>query len=255
MTPFYFGASDRQLFGAYDPPVGGGRRAALICQPWAREYLLAHPTLRHAARSLARAGWHALRFDYFGTGDSAGADDEVSLARWREDVWTAIQELRDISGVQRVTVIGMRLGAAVAASAVAESPDIERLVLWDPVDDGARHIDELRTKRTPWEEAQPVARVPLDPDEVVGAALPASLRAEIEAVSSELYATRLPRTLLLNTKEAATAHEPVAARMVAAGVDATCEHVPDVQVWREEWGRGGVGLAVRAVERISTWLA
>jgi hypothetical protein len=35
-----------------------------------------------------------------------------------------------------------------------------------------------------------------------------------------------------------------------------CEyaHVPDIAVWREEWGTGGVGMAVQAISRIVSWL-
>ena len=251
MTPFYFGASDRQLFGAYDPPATGGRRAALICQPWAREYLLAHPTLRHAARSLSRAGWHALRFDYSGTGDSAGSDHDVSLAQWQDDIRTAIRELQDISGVQRIALIGLRLGGTLAAWVADGRSDVERLVLWDPVHDGLRHVNDLRRPVVPWRE--PAPRMELNRDEVVGAPLPEALRTEIESISPAAFGTRLPRTLLLNTHDDASAHAPLAARL--DGSDFSGEHAPDVQVWREEWGRGGVGLAVRAVERMCAWLA
>lgn len=251
MTPFYFGASNRQLYGAYDPPAAGGRRAALFCQPWAREYLLAHPTVRLAARALARAGWHALRFDYSGTGDSAGSDQDVSLEQWQEDIRTAIRELQDVAGVQRVTLIGMRLGGALAAMVAASNRDIERLVLWDPVIDGGRHVNALREPAVAWERD---LAPPLPEDEVIGAPLPPALRDGIRSISPAMFPSSLPRSLLLNTHGDRDAYAPLEARLVDASTEFTREHVPDVQVWQEEWGRGGVGLAARAVERVNAWL-
>ena len=66
---------------------------------------------------LAASGWDTLRFDYYGTGDSAGDLIEANLGGWEKDIEWAIEEARATSGANRVALIGLRLGANLAASA------------------------------------------------------------------------------------------------------------------------------------------
>lgn len=136
MTPFYFGAGGRRLFGAYHPAafVSEASRAAVLCQPEGGEYLNAHRTMRQLAAKLAAGGFHTLRFDYFGTGDSAGDTIESDLDGWSADIETAIDEIRDIAATAKVTLIGLRLGALAAArAALRNARVVDTLVLWDPV--------------------------------------------------------------------------------------------------------------------------
>lgn len=109
-----------------------------------------HWAFRQLAGRLAQGGAHVLKFDYYGTGDSAGAIGSGDADRWRDDVVTALEELRDVSGVSRLRIVGARLGGALAASlpgALARSSKtlpIERLVLWDPVCSGRDYLRELQ---------------------------------------------------------------------------------------------------------------
>lgn len=85
-----------------------------------------------------------LRFDYFGTGDSGGDGSDASLRGWESDIDTAIDELKDIAGVGRVALVGLRLGATLAAR-VAErrNREVSALVLWDPIVSGQAYVEEL----------------------------------------------------------------------------------------------------------------
>ncbi len=143
MRPFYFGQSERALFGIYHPPEGSHPRDAgvVLCHPAPQEYMSSHWALRKLALALTREGFHVLRFDYFGTGDSAGESGQGTLEQWRDDIVTAAEELRDVADVRRVSVVGFRLGATLAALAPLEVRD---LVLWDPVADGRAYLEELR---------------------------------------------------------------------------------------------------------------
>jgi hypothetical protein len=243
MSPFFFGDSQRQLYGVYHPSRERSRRGAVICAPWAREYLLAHGTLRLLADKLADAGWHALRFDYLGTGDSAGDAHEAGRDQWLDDVESATEELKAIADVSEIALIGMRHGAALAAIVAGGRRDVTRVVCWDAILDGVAWLDELGAGA----QAQ-------GSTDVLGAVLTPRLRADFRGITPSLFGATPARTLFLSTGSR-DASGTTAEALGAAGVRRTVDHVPDIQVWREEWGTGGKGLAVNAASHIARWLA
>lgn len=144
MNPFFFGSSERPLFGLFHPPKGTPRTmAALICPPLGQEYMRTHRALRQLALQLNKTGVPALRFDYSGTGDSAGVDTEASIGAWLADVASAVDELKDTAGVRTVSLVGIRLGATLAFLAGRGRADLDQLVLWDPVVRGSEYIGEV----------------------------------------------------------------------------------------------------------------
>lgn len=141
MGATFFGNSREALFGFYHPARGRARDAGvLLCGPAPQEYMRTHWAFRKLAELLTRAGFHVFRFDYFGTGDSAGATDAGTLPVWRENIATAAQELCDVASVQRVAAVGFRLGALLAATSNVR---FSELVLWEPVVRGERYLREL----------------------------------------------------------------------------------------------------------------
>jgi uncharacterized protein len=146
LLPIRFGASSRQLFGLYQEPFPQSARGEgiLLCNPFGQEAIRSHRLFKVLADRLCRDGFHVLRFDYFGTGDSAGSDDEVSVAGFVADLKLADGELLSRSGCARRTWVGLRLGATIAALASATmSVAPHRLLLWEPVIDGASYLGEL----------------------------------------------------------------------------------------------------------------
>lgn len=144
MTALFFGDSASALLGVWSQPPDGTERdhGVVLCPPIGQEHVRTHWALRQVAAALNRAGFHCLRFDWFGVGDSAGELRDASLARWREDLASAAQELRDTAGVEKISLVGLRVGAtivALAASAVRPSA----IVLWDPVVDGRAYVAGL----------------------------------------------------------------------------------------------------------------
>ncbi|MGH9017802.1 MAG: alpha/beta hydrolase [Acidimicrobiales bacterium] len=139
----WFGPDERPLFGwLHVPEHGRARGAVVLCPPLGLERVCAHRTFRHLADRLALAGIAALRFDYDGTGDSAGAqDDPGRVAAWVESVGHAIDEVRR-AGAARVVVVGMRMGATVAAGRLAAGEKVDGLVLWDPCASGRTYLRE-----------------------------------------------------------------------------------------------------------------
>lgn len=142
---FFFGPAERQLFGNYHAPVAGdGQVLTVICPPLFFDYMRTHLTLRRLALALAERGQHVLRFDYQGTGDSFGDLGEVTVSDWVEDIALAVREGLDISGSQKVRLVGVRAGALLACRLPVAVSDFQRLVLWDPVPDGAAYLQETR---------------------------------------------------------------------------------------------------------------
>ena len=100
--------------------------------------------MRHLAEELASAGFPVLRFDYHGTGDSFGDEREPErVATWCADIVRAADELRALSGVRRVTLIGLGLGATLAAFVAPDREDVPCVVLWAPYDSGSTFVSEV----------------------------------------------------------------------------------------------------------------
>lgn len=143
MNPVFFGEAEHALYGVHHPPRGATPRSAgvLLCYPFAQEYMRAHRAFRQLSLLLSAEGFHVLRFDYTGTGDSAGDPVEMSLERWDQDLGLAIEELIDTAAVASVWIIGLRLGGALALRAAARA-EVNGVVLWDPIVFGEEQLEE-----------------------------------------------------------------------------------------------------------------
>jgi len=249
MTPFYFGERDRRLFGVYEPAMSraAGRNAAVLCHPLGEEYFHAHRPLRRLSRLLAQAGFHTLRFDYYGTGDSDGETGEVSLCGARMDILTAVQELKAISQVDAVTLVGLRLGASLAAGAAAMSPAaVNDLILWDPVVTGDRYFQEValrRVGRETWNDRGDPPLPESDPN--------FTERVLAELRDLNLSAVSLPSNVLL-ISSAETAED---ARRQMCGLQTTSplQHVPSPPAWIDHWPHGA--LPVQVLQKVVEWMS
>jgi pimeloyl-ACP methyl ester carboxylesterase len=144
----YFDAADHRLFGwlhrpCEKPSTGLGM---VICKPFGYEAICAHRSLRAFAEEAAEMGVPTLRFDYLGTGDSAEIHPEANqLAIWAQDIVAAVAELQRLTGVERVCLLGVRLGALLATLAASQCESVSALILIAPVVSGRRYLREVRT--------------------------------------------------------------------------------------------------------------
>src|ERR1700734_1110922 len=101
---------DSPLMSCVTAPVRGtGPVGAVIVPPVGYEYMSSHRTLRPLAERLAQQGCAALRFDFDGTGDSAGDQwDPVRMQAWQRNIGQAADALRGW-GATRLVVIGLRI--------------------------------------------------------------------------------------------------------------------------------------------------
>jgi alpha-beta hydrolase superfamily lysophospholipase len=145
-TPLFFGPEARSLFGWFHARSDGGRTdlAVVICPPLGHEYANSHRPIRHLADRLAEAGIPVLRFDYEGSGDSSGRDeDRQRVGAWTHSVHEAIAALGQLSGCRKIGLVGVRLGATLAFVAATQS-DVPCLVLWAPCVRGRSYAHEMK---------------------------------------------------------------------------------------------------------------
>lgn len=143
-TPFFFASGAHSLFGVLHLPATGGIHSGFVfCHPLAEEKLWTHRVLVLFARALAADGHAVLRFDCMGSGDSEGQFSDSSLGTGLADVRSAIEELRRRTGLAAVNLLGLRFGATMASLAAEANSGIDKLVLWAPIEDGDRYMQEL----------------------------------------------------------------------------------------------------------------
>ncbi|HEY3498667.1 MAG TPA: hypothetical protein VGK73_28445, partial [Polyangiaceae bacterium] len=140
------------------------------------------------AKTLARAGVPSLVFDYFGCGDSLGDGGDVRPGRWQDDIESARAELAVRTGAARYVAVGVRLGGLLLAATLPRL-DFARVVLWDPVESGASHLEALAREHRrylkslaplrllPWPRKRPPA------GEWLGITFPEPVRRELAELS------------------------------------------------------------------------
>lgn len=141
---FYLQSSGQSIFAwLHTSTIANSDHGVVICPPIGFEQLHAHRSLRHLAEQLSAHRLPTLRFDWHGTGDSSGADTDADrLTTWLDNVRSAVAWMKDELGCSKVSVVGLRFGATLAALALNDV-EIESLVLWAPVTNGRGSVREM----------------------------------------------------------------------------------------------------------------
>jgi alpha-beta hydrolase superfamily lysophospholipase len=234
--PLYFPHDRPRLFGWLHAPLASAisRTGVVICKPFGYEALCSHRSTRVFAERIAELGIPALRFDYTGTMDSAELDPQSDqIAAWVADIIDAARELRRRTGVQRVCLLGFRLGALLATLAARQSDCAEELILIAPVVNGRRYVREMRTTAlaaqllpdgtpTPSEDGS-VADGSM---EVSGHPLSAATLASLVTVDlPSLTGLRAARMLIIDRQELSTAR-PMYEAVARSGIEAHYAMLP-----------------------------
>jgi pimeloyl-ACP methyl ester carboxylesterase len=262
MEPFFFRAGEKRLFGVYDEPARGPARprAVVLCYPMGHEYFSAHRTFRQLSARLVEAGFHVLRFDYYGCGDSAGESEEGAVEQWLEDIGAAVGEIKDLSGAAEVSLIGARLGATLAALAAGRRRDVDGLALWDPIVKGEDYIRELTRLQKDWlRDGLPEPRR-LDPDdpitEAVGFPLTDRLRSDLEKIDLQGPAEGFARRMLVVDSLEQPVHLLWRKRAQSFPPEVEHERIAG-SMWRKGMKRKRRDplVSLRVVEAITSWIA
>lgn len=263
IEPFYFGSASKPLFGCYHPSVGipGPPCGVVLCYPMGEEYIRFHRTYRQIALQLTQKGFPVLRFDFYGCGDSSGECTEGRLTQWLTDVSEAIAQIRRKSGVARVCLVGLRLGATLALMTGAARGDIDGLVLWDPVIQGKVYMQELvGLHQEMLRYAHVVASEPLrteQPTEILGFPLTDSLYTEL--VHLDLLATlrkRPAQHILLLESHTKVSQRPLFTHLKhLMDTSPTYHHFPSPQLWMWQESFGKIRVSHQILQTVIGWIS
>lgn len=154
--------------------VAAGPTAVVIVPGIAHEERTMNGGLVALAEALADAGLPALLMDLHGCSQSAGRLEDANIgACWREGIRAAVRHARS-SGAARVIVVGVRLGAPLAAAALADEP-LTALVAWAPIVSGRRYARELKLLQRATDDAAAAAGTIA----IGGFSIPATVLADI----------------------------------------------------------------------------
>ncbi|HEX2585957.1 MAG TPA: alpha/beta fold hydrolase, partial [Steroidobacteraceae bacterium] len=144
--PLYFGKR-HDLFGwQYSSlPQDSRPLGIVIVAPHGYEMMSMHWGLRRCAERLNAAGYPVIRFDLLGVGNSLGDERQPDqVAAWLDSIHQAVDFLKQSSGVANIVVLGVRLGATLAAQVAAAREDISGIILYAPCITGRQYVREMR---------------------------------------------------------------------------------------------------------------
>lgn len=141
--PVYFGQPDRTLFGIRHGLPDPGGRGVVVAPPLLHEAITTHRAMWSLCEQLAASGVPALRFDWYGSGDSGGQPSQMTLDGLARDVRAAMAWWNaDMASPMRI--LALRSGALGVLAAARQSSTPVDLVLWDPPASGAALLAEWR---------------------------------------------------------------------------------------------------------------
>jgi alpha-beta hydrolase superfamily lysophospholipase len=218
----YFKSRGNTLFGWLHRPASDNAATLglVICNPFGYEATCSHRSIRAFAEAATELGIPTLRFDYLGTGDSEDIDPNADqLDVWSADVLAAVSELQRTTGVTRICLLGIRLGALLATLAGAQCTAVSAAILIAPVVNGPRYLRELRTTRlaarlkdipdAPSDDPEDaVSREATDSIEISGFAMSAATVAAISQIDLlQRTAQPAPRTLIIDGEALQTSRQ------------------------------------------------
>jgi exosortase A-associated hydrolase 2 len=121
----------------------------LVVPPFAEEMNKCRRMVTETALGLAQNGIATVLPDLYGTGDSGGEFDEADWGTWLQDLQTASAWAQGM-GHPVTGLLALRLGARLALDALATDRlgSVDTTVLWQPVLDAGRHLNQFLRLRT-----------------------------------------------------------------------------------------------------------
>lgn len=147
-TPAQLNVAGRSIAGMlHSPPDGRVHATGVFCNAFGDERKSSCLAVTRLARTLASRGMAVLRFDYWGCGDSPGEFADASVATRLADIRGALEYLSARSAADTIWLLGLRLGATLAARAAEQIRNCAGLVLIEPIPDGGAYVEALLQRK------------------------------------------------------------------------------------------------------------
>ncbi len=146
-TQVSFASEGEQVFGVLHLPDAACPAGIIMCHGFTGHKAEAHRLFVDAARDFARHAIAVLRFDFRGSGDSAGEFRDMTVSREIEDARAALGYIASRTEVDstRLGVLGLSLGGCVGACLAGTDERVRALVLWAAVAHPERIRDRFET--------------------------------------------------------------------------------------------------------------
>jgi pimeloyl-ACP methyl ester carboxylesterase len=238
-------------------------RGIVICAPFGHPNINAYRPLEVLARRIAASGTAVLRFDWPGTGDSGDPesdDAEGVVQRWTGAIAEAVDALRANVAVDRVGLIGLRIGATLALLAAEADPTLTEIGLLGPYIAGRQYLSEARAFHALARDtfSEPDFVPPQLPDGSIESSGFLISPEEVAAFRSLDLSNRdlspfASRRVLLISAQAERRVDQFVDRLAAAHADVRAVVVPELT---RAWDRTDVSMMTREVStQVCDWLA
>ena len=147
IEPFFLDGKQNSLFCIHLYLAGVTCKGSILyLHPFAEEMHKSRRMAALQARHFAQAGYAVLQVDLTGCGDSSGDFADATWQAWLNDARRAHDWLSSRHAAP-VSLWGLRIGASLAVELASTLPDIEQLLLWQPVVNGEQYLNQfLRIK-------------------------------------------------------------------------------------------------------------
>jgi pimeloyl-ACP methyl ester carboxylesterase len=215
---------------------GEGRTGVVLCGSFGQEGMITYRGWRALADELAGVGFHVLRFDYPGMGDSLGTEtDPDRLGAWTASIHDAAEYLCALTGADQIILIGLRLGGALALDVSGGMPRVIAVACIVPVLAGKTYIRELRLMTNAWRDANllPVAASSDGCLEVVGDRLTEATLRELSGFNLRTIGSAASHVMLMDD-DAYPSTADLAARLTSLGCAVTRSHFPEASEYLQD---------------------
>lgn len=151
-TPVVFDAAGEDLVGVLTRPDGEGNGLAVVTLYGTGPFPVfgRNRVGVSLSRGLAELGFHVLRFDYRGAGDSGGAPREADVNHpWVDDALGAVRCLQ-AEGLHEIVLVCVCFGARTGLAISGQIPGLAAMALISPPVGQANHTETLLQRHLSW---------------------------------------------------------------------------------------------------------
>jgi pimeloyl-ACP methyl ester carboxylesterase len=148
--PVKFKSGEHELYGVLHRAGSGpdDTTAVIFLSGWSGCRLGPHRMFVKTARRLCSEGYHCLRFDFAGRGDSEGETDAATITSMANDAGCAMDFLKQQLGCSNFILLGICSGGKVAISSASRDERVQKLVLWSAEPMGQLAEGTRRSRKT-----------------------------------------------------------------------------------------------------------